>query len=282
MKKVILITGVSSGIGKKAAEHLIAQGHIVYGASRKAEQEKDLAALGIQLMTLDVINDEDCENCVNRVMLEQGRIDVLINNAGFGLYGAVEDIPLIDAKYEMDVNVFGLAKMTQLVIPHMRKQQGGTIINMSSIAGKITTAMGAWYHTSKFAVEGFSNALRLELRQFGIHVVLIQPGLIRTNFEEIANASIAKYSGTGEYQKLGEAMARTYVKAEQKGSFFYGSDPLVIAKVISKAVNKKRPRTRYVAGHLGKISLVARRYVSDRVYDRCALFLMANIKKNKE
>ncbi|MFV0394646.1 MAG: oxidoreductase [Coprobacillaceae bacterium] len=282
MKKVILITGVSSGIGKVTAKRLLSEGYIVYGASRKAEQAKDLEALGVHLITLDVTNEISCENCVKQVVDEQGKIDVLINNAGFGLYGSVEDIPLKDAKYEMDVNVFGLAKMTQLVIPHMRDKNKGTIINISSIAGKITTPMGTWYHTSKFAVEGFSNTLRLELKQFGIHVVLVEPGLIRTNFEEVANSCIEKYSGDGPYEDLGKAMAKTYVKAETKGSFFYGSDPNIIAKTISKAIHKNKPRTRYVAGHLGKLSLLARRYVSDKMYDRCALWLLANVKRLKK
>lgn len=282
MNKIILITGVSSGIGKKTAERLVKEGHIVYGASRKAEKTKDLERLGVHLITLDVTNEIACETCVQRVLNEQGRIDVLINNAGFGLYGAVETIPLADAKYQMDVNVFGLAKMTQLVIPHMRRQHRGTIINMSSIAGKIATPMGTWYHTSKFAVEGFSDTIRLELKQFGIHVVLIEPGLIRTNFEEVANAHIKKYNNQGPYEKLGKAMARTYVKAETKGSLFYGSNPEVIAKVISKAIRKDVPRARYVAGHLGKVILLARRCVSDKVYDRCALRIMGNVKKVKD
>lgn len=281
MQKVILITGVSSGIGKSAAIRLVKDGHIVYGASRKALQEKQLEEMGIHLVTLDVTDEKSCEDFVHKVVREQGRIDVLVNNAGFGLYGAVEDIPLKDARYEMDVNLFGLAKMTQLVIPYMRKQRCGKIINVSSIAGKMTTPLGAWYHTSKFAVEGFSSTLRLELRQFGIHVVLIEPGLTRTGFEEVANQGIAKYSGNGPYAELGKAMAQTYIDANTKGTFFYGSSSDTIAQVIHKAIRKVKPRTRYVKGHLGKLSLVARRYVSDRIYDPCAIKILANVKRIK-
>jgi short-subunit dehydrogenase len=182
MKKVILITGASSGMGKVTAEELIKEGNTVYCAARSVEKMKDLENLGGKILEMDVSDDQSLEAGVDKIISAEGKIDVLWNNAGFGLYGPVEEISIEKAKYQFDVNLFGLAKITQKVLPHMRDQRGGLIINTSSMGGKIYTPLGAWYHATKHAVEGFSDCLRLELKEFGINVVVLEPGLIDTGF----------------------------------------------------------------------------------------------------
>lgn len=160
-KKVIVITGASSGMGKEAAKTLIQQGHTVYSVARRIDQMQDLQLLGGYPIQMDVKKESDIQNVVDTIIQNEGKIDVLWNNAGYGLYGAVEDIPVEEARQQFEVNLFGLATITQKVVPYMRKAKTGTIINTSSMGGKMYTPMGAWYHASKHAVEGFSDSLRL-------------------------------------------------------------------------------------------------------------------------
>ncbi len=181
MPKAILITGASSGIGRAAALELLGAGHTVYAGARRVESMVSVGAAGGRLLPLDVTSEADLERVVQTILEEQGRIDVLVNNAGFGLYAAAEDVPLDDARYQLEVNLFGPARLIQLVLPHMREQRAGTIVNVSSMGGEITFPLGAWYHASKHALEAYSDALRQEVKGFGIHVVLVQPGIIRTS-----------------------------------------------------------------------------------------------------
>ena len=185
-QKVILLTGASSGIGRETAIRLARQGHHVYGAARRLQLLQPLQALGVHPLQLDVTDPSSCAAAVQAVVSAEGRIDVLVNNAGYGHFGAVEDVPLSEARRQLEVNLFGLACLTRLVLPHMRRQHSGRIINTSSIGGHFTSYLGAWYHVSKYAVEAFSDALRMELRPHGIHVVLIEPSSIRTPWGEIA------------------------------------------------------------------------------------------------
>ena len=173
---VVLITGASSGIGRATARQLHERGCRVYGAARRVERMADLQEAGIGVLPLDVTRSESACACVEAVVEREGRIDVLINNAGYGLYGAVEDVSLDDARRQLEVNLIGPALMTQLVLPYMRRQGRGRIVNVSSMAGKVYTAYGAWYHASKFGLEGWSDSLRLELKPFGIDVVLGRHG----------------------------------------------------------------------------------------------------------
>ncbi|MCY4632312.1 MAG: SDR family NAD(P)-dependent oxidoreductase, partial [bacterium] len=170
MGKIILITGASAGLGRETAVLLAEQGHTVYAGARRADRMADLAEVGITAVAMDVTTAGDTERAVNQVIEAEGRIDVLINNAGFGLYGPVEDIPLDDARYQFEVNIFGLAHLTQLVLPHMRAQGSGRIVNISSMVGKVFTPLGAWYIATKHALEGWSDCLRLEAAPFGIQV----------------------------------------------------------------------------------------------------------------
>src|SRR5215207_11623280 len=179
---VALITGASSGIGEATAVELLRRGFTVYGAARRVDRMAALADRGVHVIEMDVTDDASMTSGVERVIREQGRIDVLVNNAGYGSYGALEDVPLDEARRQFEVNVFGLARLTQLVLPHMRAQRDGYIVNISSMGGKIWEPLGSWYHASKFAVEGLSDSLRVEVAEFGIKVVIIEPGTIRSEW----------------------------------------------------------------------------------------------------
>jgi len=262
LQKVVLITGASSGIGKDAAIKLYEKGFIVYGAARRIEKMKDLITKGINVIKMDVTIDEEMKNGVEQIIEKEGRIDILVNNAGYGSYGALEDVPISEAKYQFEVNVFGLARLSQLVLPYMRKQKSGRIINISSVAGKISEPNGAWYHSSKFAVEGLSDCLRQELKPFGIEVVLIEPGPIYTEWNTIARENLLKVSGNTAYGKLA---IKQYKFLEMLDK--YGSKSDVIANAIVKAVITKKPKTRYVKGRSSSMLLWTRKLLSDRVYD---------------
>ena len=267
-KKIILITGASSGMGKITAEELAKEGHTVYGAARRTEAMATLEKLGGHALSLDVTNEQSLIKGVEQIINQHGRIDVLINNAGFGLYGSVEDITLQEAKYQFDVNLFGVARLTQLVTPHMRKQGSGKIINISSMGGKIYTPLGAWYHATKHALEGFSDCLRLELSPFGIDVVIIEPGIIQTPFAEVLGEELLKKSSGGAYEAMATKVANATRESYKEGN---SSSPIVIAKVISKAIKSRRPKTRYVAGKLACLLIFIRKYFGDKVYDKAVM-----------
>jgi short-subunit dehydrogenase len=271
MKKTILITGASSGIGKVTAERLITEGHKVYCAARRVEKMKDLEEQGGVALEMDVTKHDSVKNAVEKIISEQEKIDVLFNNAGFGLYGAVEDIPLDDVRYQFEVNLFGLADVTKQVLPHMREQKSGTIINTSSMGGKIYTPMGAWYHATKHALEGWSDCLRLELKQFNIDVVIIEPGVIKTEFSDNMAGPMLKYSKDTAYGDLASKMAKAN---KDTYSNRLASSPKVIASLVSKAVNARRPRTRYVAGYLARPMMFLRKWFGDRIFDRVLMSIV--------
>lgn len=253
-QKVILITGASSGIGYDTATRLAKQGHKVYGAARRIDKMQPLKELGVTPIKMDVTDDASMIAGVNAVLEAEGRIDVLVNNAGYGYFGAIENVSMEEARKQLEVNVFGLARLTQLVIPHMRQQGSGRIVNLASIAGKLALYFGGWYHVSKFAVEGFSDALRMELKPFGIDVVIIEPGGIRTEWGVIAADHLAESSKGTVYEQAAlneaNAMKYTYTRA---GKLL--SPPSVIAKAICKGVNRRHPKARYRTG-MGSHSLV--------------------------
>lgn len=267
-RKTALVTGASSGIGKAIAERLIADGYAVYVAARRVEQMRDLEARGAVALAMDITREADVSAAVERITAERGAVDVLINNAGFGLYGAVEDVALDDARYQFEVNLFGLARLTRAVLPAMRAKGAGTIVNISSMGGRIYTPLGAWYHATKHALEGWSDCLRLELAPFGIDVVIIEPGIIQTGFGDVLSGPMLAYSGDGPYgdfaHKIADATAASYAEGG-------GSPPSLIADVVARALRAKRPKTRYVAGKLARPLLMMRRLFGDRVFDRAIM-----------
>ena len=266
MKKVILVTGASSGMGKEAAVMLAKEGYKVYAGARRIEKMNDLIEFGITPVKMDVSNEEDNVAVVEQIIEENGRIDVLINNAGFGLYGPVEDIPLDDARYQFEVNLFGMANLTQLVLPHMRKQGSGRIINTSSMGGKIFTPLGAWYHATKHAVEGWSDCLRLELAPFNIQVVLIEPGMIKTDFGNVTGEQLTKYYDNSVYKKQMDPFIR--MKNDPKNKDGIGTPVNVIAKEFVKAVKAKNPKRRYVKGMMAKPLIFIRKWFGDGLFER--------------
>ncbi|QEC76410.1 oxidoreductase [Mucilaginibacter ginsenosidivorax] len=271
MKKIILITGASSGMGKETAKKLIREGHTVYTVARRIDQMQDLKSLGGHPLQMDVTNEEDIQNVVDTILKKEGKIDVLWNNAGYGLYGAVEDVPLAEARKEMEVNVFGMAAMTQKVVPFMRKAKSGLIINTSSMGGKMYFPMGAWYHASKHAVEGMSDCLRLELKQFNIKVVVLEPGFIATEFGSVLIDNFSKISKQSAYSK----MMTTIIEGTKKAAEGNGSSkPSVIADAVSKIVRSNNPKTRYRVGKFAKPMVWMRTYLGDRLFDKIVMSQM--------
>ena len=245
MTKVILITGASSGIGFDAAASLARQGHRVYAAARRVERMDPLKALGVVPLRMDVTDEASMEAGVRTVLEAEGRIDVLVNNAGYGYFGAIENVSMVEARRQQEVNVFGLARLCQLVLPSMREQGSGRIVNTASVAGKTVLYFGGWYHVSKYSVEALSDALRMELKPFGIDVSMIEPGGIRTDWGIIAADHLAESSKGTPYEAEGLREAETMRKAY---SMRLLSKPSVVARAISKAVNSRRPRARYRVG----------------------------------
>ena len=263
--RTALVTGASSGIGQDTARRLQALGYTVYGAARRTDRLRALAADGIHPLPMDVTDDASMSAGVDRILEETGRIDVLVNNAGYGSFGAIEDVPMDEARRQFEVNVFGLARLTQLVAPHMRAQGSGTIINISSIGGRLTTPLGGWYHATKYAVEALSDALRMELRPFGIDVVVVEPGCIRTAWWAIAADHLKATASGSAYADQIRAVAGTMRSESNQRRY---SPPEVIARTIGKIVTARRPRTRYAVGFMARPLIAARRILTDRAFDR--------------
>ncbi len=265
MKKVALVTGASSGIGADTALELLSSDFTVYGAARSLEKMVNIKSKGVHIISLDVTNDESMVRCIDTILKKEGRIDVLVNNAGYGSYGAVEDVPIEEAKRQFEVNIFGLARLTQLVLPTMRKQKSGRIVNISSMGGRCHTAYGAWYHATKFALEGWSDCLRMEVEKpFGINVVIIEPGGIKTPWGAIAADNLKKVSEGGAYEASANRVAKGFYEMYSGKSL---SEPSLIAKTIRKAVTVRKPKTRYLIGANAKPVVFLRRLLSDRMYD---------------
>ena len=264
MSKTVLITGASSGIGEETVKALLAVGYTVYAGARRVDRMKGLSEAGAHLLTLDVTDDALMTTAVQTILREAGCIDVLINNAGYGSYGALEDVPPEEARRQFDVNIFGLARLTQLVLPTMRAQRSGRIVNVSSIGGKFGEPFGSWYHASKFAVEGLSDSLRMELHPCGIDVVVIQPGATHSEWASIAGESLIKYSGNGPYREGANSHAK-FMEVGHEGSI--PAAPSVVARTIVQAVQAKNPKIRYVTGGFAGAMLFMRRVLSDRAFD---------------
>ena len=274
-KKVALVTGASSGIGFDTAIGLEEKGFTVYGVARRLERMKDLEKKGIKILSLDVTDDASMVNCVDTIMKNEGRIDILVNNAGYGSYGAIEDVPMEEARRQIEVNVLGLGRMCQLVLPGMRKNRSGRIINITSMGGKVHTPFGGWYHATKFAVEGLSDCLRMEVAQFGIDVVVVEPGGINTEWGVIAGENLKKTSGKGAYSEMTNKIADGMIAMYSSGKGL--SPTTVISDAIVKASTVKKPKTRYLIGANAKPLFLLKRLLSDRAYDKLVLKTMSRV-----
>ena len=243
-------------------------------SARRTERMKKLAHQGAHIVALDITDEASTVACVDKIIGEQQRLDILVNNAGYGSYGAVEDVPMDEARRQFDVNLFGLARITQLTLPYMRQHGYGKIVNISSIGGKIYTPMGAWYHATKHALEGWSDVLRYETKPFGIDVIIIEPGGIKTEWGDIAEDGLLERSGSTAYGEMAHQVAKLLRSANQDAT----SPPSVIAQLISRAVRAKRPKARYHGGYMSGVALGSRWLLSDKLFDR---FMQYQIKQAK-
>ena len=265
MSQVILLTGASSGIGYDTAKDLAAAGHTVYGAARRVEKLEELRPFGIIPLQLDITDEDSVKKAVETIIAEQGRIDALVNNAGYGSYGAIEDVTLDEARNQFEVNLFGLARLTQLVLPQMRAQRSGRIINVSSMGGRLTTFMGAWYHATKYALEAFSDALRMETSDFGIQVSIIEPGGIKTDWGMIAADKLEESAKGGAYESIARKTAENMRRHYSSESL---SDPAIISKAITHAIEAKKPKTRYLIGYMAMPAVLMHTVLPARAFDK--------------
>jgi len=271
---VALVTGASSGIGLAAAQALLERGFTVVGAARRQEPMAPLVPAGLQPLALDLAEPASIAAAAERLAQDHpGGIDLLVNNAGYGVYGSVEETPLAVARRQFEVNLFGLADLTQRLLPAMRQRRSGRIINVSSMGGRIYAPLGAWYHASKHALEGWSDCLRLELADFGIHVVVVQPGIIRTNFAETMQEPLLERSGHGPYGQLTKILLEGFADIYDARR---SSSPNLVGSAIAAAACAAHPRSRYVVGYLARPLLLVRNLLGDRIYDSLT---MANFRR---
>lgn len=245
---VILITGASSGIGYEAAKKLATDGHKVYGAARRTERMESLRPSGVVPLALDVTSDASAETAVAQIIAEEGRIDVLINNAGYGELGPMETTSLEDAQRQLDVNVVGLARMTRLVLPHMRQQHAGRIVNVASVAGRMTFCFAGWYNASKYAVEALSDATRMEVRPYGIDVAIVEPGGVYSDWGVIAADHLRKASEGTAYSERAGKMANVFDMMYRRNPYNLMTSTQRAAHHVCKAATSSHPRTRYAFG----------------------------------
>jgi NAD(P)-dependent dehydrogenase (short-subunit alcohol dehydrogenase family) len=261
----VLITGCSTGIGRAAAERLVRAGMTVYATARRLESIEDLKAAGCRTLALDVTDEDSMRAAVEEVERAEGAVGALVNNAGYSQSGAVETVPLDDVRRQFDTNVFGLLRMSQLVLPGMRREGRGRIVNVSSMGGKLTFPGGGIYHATKHAVEALSDALRFEVRGFGVDVVVIEPGLIRTKFGEAAVASVP--SEDGPYAEFNQAVVAAMERVYDGPLGRLGAGPDAVAKVIERALTAGRPRPRYKVTASARVLMGQRALLPDRAWD---------------
>ena len=267
LSRAVLVTGCSSGIGRATAERLAASGWTVYATARRPESVADLSEHGCRTLALDVTDDESMQAAVRSVEEAEGAVGVLVNNAGYSQSGAIETIPLDQVRRQFETNVFGLMRMCQLVLPGMRAQGSGRILNVSSMGGRLTFPGGGAYHATKHAVEALSDALRFEVRGFGIDVVIIEPGLIKTHFGDTAVASVSEIGSDGAYADFNAAVAKATAESYEGPFARLGGGPEAVARTIEKAVSSGRPRTRYPVTASARLILRIRKLLPDRGWD---------------
>lgn len=264
----VLITGCSSGIGRASADLLVKAGHTVYATARRTETLAELEAAGARVLALDVTSEDSMAAAVEHIEAEHGRVGTLVNNAGYGEYGTIEEADLDRVRKMFETNVFGLARLTQLVLPGMRRAHRGRVINIGSMGGRMTFPVGGYYHATKYAVEAISDALRNEVRRFGIDVVLIEPGMTRTGFEDNVHSSVANGTGTQADSPYAALLASN--AANTSGGYsnpLMATGPESVARVVLKALESEHPRSRYLLTPVAKAMVTARTLGGDRVWD---------------
>lgn len=269
-ERVALVTGATSGIGKATALRLAAQGFYVFAAGRNLDAVDDIKVTNVEALHLDVTSDESIEKALETVMAHSGRIDVLVNNAGYGAYGVVEEMSLEDAQKQFDVNVFGAVRLIKAVLPSMRRQRSGVIVNVSSVAGKLSVPVMGWYSASKHALEALSDALRVEVKPFGVKVVVVEPGYIKTSFQETALEQSEDVKQLDVYKGL-----RSEFMNFQRENESEGAEPYAVAAVIEKAVTADRPQARYLAPFSANLLTLGKRLLGDWPFD---VFLARSLK----
>ena len=268
--RAVLITGCSTGIGRATAEHLAKQGWPVYATARRVESIADLEAAGCRTLALDVTDEASMRAGVERVEADHGAVGVLVNNAGYSQSGTIEEVPMEDVRRQFETNVFGLVRMTQLVLPKMRAQGWGKVVNISSMGANFTFPGGGFYHATKHAVDALTDALRFEVKGFGIDAIIIQPGLIMTNFGDAAVGSMEDTtSADGPYAEFNSKLAAATKGVYEEGpAAKLGGGPETVAKAIGKAITAKRPKARYLVTPSAHLLVNQKRLMPDRVWDR--------------
>src|SRR5438105_7809903 len=268
VSRAVLITGCSTGIGRATAEQLAARGWTVYATARRPEAIRELAGRGCKTLALDVCDEASMRAAVETVERAEGAVGVLVNNAGYGQEGAFEEVPMAEVRRQFETNVFGLVRLTQLVLPGMRRQGWGRVVNLSSMGGRLTLPGGAFYHATKYAVEALSDALRFEVKPFGIDVVVIEPGPIRTQFGDTAIAAVKRVESAGSpYAEFNRVLAQKIREAYEGPMGRLAAEPEAVAQVIERAIAVERPRTRYPVTFAARFLMGLRRWLPDRAFD---------------
>ena len=273
MNEVCLVTGASSGIGKDISEELINNGYIVYAVARRVERLKELESLGAKVLFLDLRDESSIKSVVDRIISEAGKIDVLINNAGVGLLAPVKETPIEKVREEFEVNFFGPLKLTQMVLPHMIKRKKGKIINISSVSAKVSILMYGWYSASKAAMEMVSDALRMEVKPFGIDVIVVEPGSIKSEWYKNATRYLNEITRGTHYESIANHIIKNMVK-RQKGKL---PSPEVVSKAILKIVKARNPKPRYILTSEAKLILFLKWILPERIF----YWILNNHFKNK-
>lgn len=268
ISRAVLITGCSTGIGRATALRLVKAGHRVYASARRLESIADLAASGCELLALDVCDEASMQAAVARVEGAEGAVGALINNAGYGSEGPIEEVSMEEVRRQFETNVFGLLRLTQLALPRMRAQRWGRIVNISSMGGRLTLPGGGAYHATKYALEALSDALRFEVRGSGIDVVVVQPGPIKTEFGNTAVAKVeAIAAASPDYAAFRAALTQQIRNAYEGPLAALAAEPDAVAKAIEKAITATTPKTRYVITAAAHTMMAVRRWLPDRAWD---------------
>ncbi|MEP7214624.1 MAG: oxidoreductase [Anaerolineaceae bacterium] len=267
VSKAVLITGCSTGIGRATAERMAANGWTVYATARRIESIADLESKGCKLLALDVCDSASIRAAVTTIEAAEGAVGVLVNNAGYGQEGAIEEVPMAEVRSQFETNVFGLLELTKLVLPGMRAQGWGRVINVGSMGGRLTFPGGGIYHASKYAVEAISDALRFEVRGFGIKVSLIEPGFIRTEWSDAAIKSMGTGAGPGPYAAFNRSVAANVANAYSGALSRLSRGPEAVAAAIEHAAGSRRPRTRYAVAPSATLLIKTRRWLPDPIWD---------------